>query len=208
MLLRIVAGALVAGVTVSSALAGSTMNPQEARHFVAGKLFAFTCFDGTRGAGRIMHDGSVSGSVQIGGSGPVRHARLPVNTIQVRSNAVCASLKGLPFDPCFNLEKTDEASFRGSVSGMSFAYCSFRRHGNSIIEARAHSPRSLRATSLSRRADAAREDAARADEPARSEGPRAEAARTESPKAESPRSEPAKSEPAKPASLELRSSQQ
>ena len=46
-----------------------------------------------------MHDGSVSGQVQIGGAGPVRYARLPINTIQVRPNAVCASLKGLPFDP-------------------------------------------------------------------------------------------------------------
>ena len=42
MLSRIAAGALVAGVTVSSALAGSTMSPQEARQFVAGKLFAGT----------------------------------------------------------------------------------------------------------------------------------------------------------------------
>lgn len=167
------------------------MSPQEARQFVAGKLFAFTCFDGTRGAGRIMHDGSVYGQVQIGGAGAVRYARLPVNTIQVRSNAVCASVKGLPFDPCFNLEKTDEASFRGSVSGMSFAYCSFRRHGNSIIETRARSPRSLRAASLSRRADASRS----------SDDTTTEAPKVETPKVESA---PLKSEPAP----ELRSSQQ
>ncbi len=193
MLSRIAAGALVAGVTVSSALAGSTMSPQEARQFVAGKLFAFTCFDGTRGAGRIMHDGSVSGQVQIGGAGPVRYARLPINTIQVRPNAVCASLKGLPFDPCFNLEKTDAVSFRGSVSGMSFAYCSFRRHGNSIIETRVRSPRSLRAASLSHRADASRPN----DEPARSEAPKVEAAKADV--APAPKADPAP---------ELRSSQQ
>ena len=96
----------------------------------------------------------MSGQVQIGGAGPVRYARLPINTIQVRPNAVCASLKGLPFDPCFNLEKTDAVSFRGSVSGMSFAYCSFRRHGNSIIETRVRSrPRPIRRRSCAVRSN-------------------------------------------------------
>ena len=35
---------------IAPALAGM-MNADEARKFVAGKVFAFTCFDGTRGAG-------------------------------------------------------------------------------------------------------------------------------------------------------------
>ena len=30
------------------------MSAEEARQFIAGKYFAFTCFDGTRGAGRII----------------------------------------------------------------------------------------------------------------------------------------------------------
>jgi hypothetical protein len=37
------------------ALAGM-MTAEEARKFVAGKVFAFTCFDGTRGAGRTVAD--------------------------------------------------------------------------------------------------------------------------------------------------------
>jgi hypothetical protein len=40
---------------------------------------------------------------------------------------VCASLQGIPFEPCFNLDKMDDRSFRGSVSGFGFAYCDFTR---------------------------------------------------------------------------------
>lgn len=149
MVMRFVAKALVVGMTAGaafslSAQAAEQMSPDQARAFVLNKPFAFTCFDGSRGAGRILSDGSVVGTVQFAGQGPVKYARLPSNTIQVRSNSVCASLKGLPFQPCFNLVKNDDASFRGSVSGMGFAYCDFRRHGNSMLMARASmGPRSL-----------------------------------------------------------------
>jgi len=105
------------------------MNADEARRFVSGKVFAFTCFDGTRGAGRILDDMGAVGSVQFSGAGPVRHLRLPGNTLQVRGQAVCASIKGVPFEPCFNLDKKDDRNFRGSVSGMGFAYCDFRHQG-------------------------------------------------------------------------------
>ena len=90
------------------------------------------------------------------GSGPIRHVRLPGNTLQVRGQAVCASIKGIPFEPCFNLEKKDERSFRGSVSGMGFAYCDFRHQGAAqMLMARSVSrPRSLHAPANSRSADA------------------------------------------------------
>ncbi|MGO4711022.1 hypothetical protein [Bradyrhizobium sp. 2TAF24] len=154
MLARLIAGSLVAASVVVPAIA-EEMTPEQARQFVANKLFSFTCFDGSKGSGRIYSDGSVAGSIQFGGSGPVRYARLPVNTIQVRPNSVCASLKGLPFEPCFNLTKNDEASFRGSVSGMGFAYCEFHKHGNSMIMARAQiRPRRLHPTEPTRSADA------------------------------------------------------
>lgn len=110
------------------------MNAAEARRFVVGKLFTFTCFEGTKGMGRIYHDGSVTGTIQFRGGGPVRYAALPANTLRVKGEAVCASLKGLPFEPCFNLEKTDAKSFRGSVSGLGFAYCEFTRRGGGRLE--------------------------------------------------------------------------
>ena len=144
MLARFVLGAVAAGAAITSVLAGQ-MNAEEARRFVSGKVFAFTCFDGTRGAGRVLDDMGAAGAVQFSGAGPVRHLRLPGNTLQIRGQAVCASIKGIPFEPCFNLDKRDDRSFRGSVSGMSFAYCDFHHQGAVqmlLARAVAH-PRSL-----------------------------------------------------------------
>jgi hypothetical protein len=144
MLARFVLGALTIGALIVPAVAGE-MNATEARKFVVGKIFSFTCFDGTRGAGRIFDDGSASGSIQFSGSGPTRYMRLPVNTVQTRGESVCASLKGLPFSPCFNLDKKDDRSFRGAVSGMGFAYCDFQHKGaGHILMARAISGRGPR----------------------------------------------------------------
>jgi len=200
MLSRLVWGALVASAVAGPCLA-ETLNPEQARQFIAGKIFAFTCVDGSRGAGRIHQDGSVAGSIQFAGSGPVRFARLPVNTIQVGATQVCASVKGLPFTPCFNIDKTSDATFRGSVQGMSsFAWCEFRKHGNSVLAARAErGPLSLRGRGV-RSADASKPEAAKA-EPAKAET----VSKVETPKVESAKIDPPKPEPA---ALELRQSTQ
>jgi hypothetical protein len=161
MVARFVLGTVMAGAMVAPALAGM-MSADEARRFVAGKVFAFTCFDGTRGAGRILDDMGAAGSIQFSGSGPIRHVRLPGNTLQVRGQAVCASLKGVPFEPCFNLDRQDDRSFRGSVSGMGFAYCDFRHQGggHQMLMARSVArPRSLNRVSDARAAEAARVEA-------------------------------------------------
>src|ERR1044072_9235903 len=113
MLARLVLGAVTAAATIVPALAGM-MNADEARRFVAGKVFAFNCFDGTRGAGRVLDDLGAAGSIQFSGAGPIPQVRLPGNPRQTRAEAFCASIKGLPFEPCFNLDKRDERSFRGS----------------------------------------------------------------------------------------------
>ena len=202
MLSRLVFGALVAGACAVPVHAQS-LSPDQARQFVAGKLFAFSCMDGTRGAGRIHHDGSVAGSIQFGGSGPVRLARLPGNTIRIGSSQVCASLKGLPFQPCFNLEKTSDASFRGSVQGMGFAYCDFRRHGNSLLVARAErGPKSLRPRGI-RSADASRAEASKTETVSKVETPRVEVSKIDPPKTDAPKIDAPKTEPA---SLDLRRS--
>jgi hypothetical protein len=183
MLARFVLGAIAAGAVMGPALAAQ-MNAEEARRFVAGKVFAFTCFDGTRGAGRVFEDGGAAGAVQFSGAGPIRHMRLPGNTLQVRGQAVCASIRGLPFEPCFNLDKMDEASFRGSVSGMGFAYCDFHHQGAaSMMLARAVArPRSLH--------------------PPEHTGSVELSSRVETPRVESNRIEPVKSEAAEPAKSE------
>ncbi len=51
------------------AVAGN-MGADEARRFVVGNLFSFTCFEGTSGEGRVYADGSVGGVIRLGGSGP------------------------------------------------------------------------------------------------------------------------------------------
>ena len=159
MLARIVFGAFLAG-TVATPVLAQTMNADEARKFVANKMFAFTCFDGTKGVGRITEDGAAAGAVQFSGAGATRNMRLPSNTLQVRGQQICASIKGIPFEPCFNLEKKDDRSFRGSVSGMGFAYCDFRHQGAAqMLMARAVArPRSLHAPANARSADVPRND--------------------------------------------------
>jgi hypothetical protein len=188
MLARFVLGTIAAGAVIAPALAGQ-MNADEARKFVAGKVFAFTCFDGTRGAGRVLDDGGAAGAVQFAGSGPVRRMRLPGNTLQVRGQAVCASIKGIPFEPCFNLDKKDERNFRGSVSGMGFAYCDFRHQGAAqMLMARAVGrPRSLRP------AQTRSTDATHTEVSVRVETPAVESDRIE-PVWSGTRSQPAKSE--------------
>jgi hypothetical protein len=177
MVARFVLGAVVAASVAMPAMAGQTMSADEAKKFVAGKLFAFTCFDGTRGAGRVFDDGGAAGAVQFSGSGPSRNMRLPINTLQVKGQAICASIKGLPFDPCFNLVKNDERSFRGAVSGMGFAYCDFRHQGvGQMLMARSLArPRSLRAPEATRSADAAHTEVS-----VRVETPRVEIGKIES----------------------------
>jgi hypothetical protein len=123
---------LVAGLLATGAACAEPMKSDQ--------LFAYTCFDGTRGTGRISNDGSVVGTVQVRGAGPIRNTALPPGTLHVKGQSVCATVRGMPFDPCFNLEKTDAQSFRGSISGLGFAYCDFTRRNNR--------PNIVRATTL------------------------------------------------------------
>ena len=119
--------ASAAGVLAAWPAGAGEMRTDEAKRFIAGKLYSFRCFEGTAGAGRIQHDGSVVGVVRFGGAGAVRYVNLPAGTLRVKGQYWCASLKGISFEPCFDLVKVDEYSFRGNVTGLSFAYCSFTR---------------------------------------------------------------------------------
>ena len=116
------------------------MSAKTARAFVAGKMFSYQCFDGTTGVGRINNDGSAAGTIRIAGKDPTRYVRLPVNTLYESGEQICATLKGLPFTPCFNLTKTSEYSFRGVVSGMGFMYCDFVRGGRPTATKRTRTP--------------------------------------------------------------------
>jgi hypothetical protein len=127
-------------VVALPAVAGE-LNFDAAKRLVAGKLFAYSCFDGTTGAGRINPDGAVAGTIQIQGSGPLRFVTLPAGTVHNRNGSICATVKGLPISPCFNVVQTSPNHFRGSIWGLGFAYCDFTRRGGRIEMARANSRR-------------------------------------------------------------------
>ena len=126
-------GKFVGLAIISAALAGATptaaddMKADEARHFIAGRQFSYQCFEGTSGRGRINADGSVSGYISIRGTQAPRFVVLPAGTLRVKGDQYCASMRGLPFEPCFHLNRTGSYSFRGAVSGFGFAYCDFSR---------------------------------------------------------------------------------
>jgi len=115
---------VMAALAVSLPAQAGEMRPEEAKAFVAGKVFAYSCFEGTTGAGRINADGSVVGTIRVRGTGPSHNVTLPPNTIRVGSG-ICASVQGMPFQPCFDVVKIDNNRFRGSLSGFGFAYCDF-----------------------------------------------------------------------------------
>jgi len=89
MLVRV---AVVAGTCVLGAVAAKAeeLGPEQARAFVVGKLFSYTCFDGTVGMGRIFADGSVVGTIRPGGRGEVRFMNLPPGTLRVEGSSTCA----------------------------------------------------------------------------------------------------------------------
>ncbi len=66
--------ALTVGLLAAVPAFAGEMSAEEARRFVVGKMFNYTCFEGTRGQGRVLSDGSVVGSIQFQGAGQVRYA--------------------------------------------------------------------------------------------------------------------------------------
>ena len=120
---------LIGFAVAAQAVHAAEMSPEQARRFIVGEMFIISCFDGTRGAGRVYADGSAAGTLQLRGVGPMRSASLPAGTLKVKGEAVCAGLKAVPFEPCFNLNRTGDNSFRGWVRGLDFAYCDFTRVG-------------------------------------------------------------------------------
>src|SRR5262245_3651728 len=125
---------VLAGLVTALPVQAHEMKADEARRFVIGKLFSYTCFDGTTGAGRVYPDGSVIGTIRNGnGRGGVRFMAMPAGTLRVKGDTVCASVRGMPFEPCFSLQKTSANSFRGSIGIFGIAYCDFTRRGRAEL---------------------------------------------------------------------------
>jgi hypothetical protein len=133
---------VLAGVLVAvPAFAAGPMNADEARRFVIGKLFSFNCFEGTSGTGRVQPDGSVAGIVRFGGATGARYVSLPPGTLRVRGETVCGLMGSM--ETCFDLYRTDAQSFRGSISGLGFAYCQFTNRGGRAELTKSSRPRSI-----------------------------------------------------------------
>jgi hypothetical protein len=81
--------AVVTLLSFSPALA-ENLDAEAARRFIVGKLFAFTCADGSRGAARVYDDGSVIGTIQFHGSEqPARYGcRRKRSSSQARQSAL------------------------------------------------------------------------------------------------------------------------
>ena len=86
----------IAGIAFigTGAASAQTLTPEQARAFVVGRTYAFSCFEGTTGAGRIFPDGSVAGTVTFQSQGSARFVRLPPNTVRVRTENVCGFVDG------------------------------------------------------------------------------------------------------------------
>src|SRR5258708_18555187 len=113
---------VVATLLAASLACAETLSPDAARRFVAGKLFAFNCFDGSRGAGRIYGDGSVIGTIQFRGAGPVRAVWLPAGTLRGRGGAGGAPPQGIALAPPFPRLKMGGRPFPGPAR----CFCCFR----------------------------------------------------------------------------------
>ena len=105
------ASVLTAGLLGSSGIAGAEeLGPEQARAFIVGKLFAFTCFEGTTGMGRILSDGSVVGTVRIHGQGETRFAKLPAGTVWIDGQSLCAHVAGSRSPPSSAAPRTSMAA--------------------------------------------------------------------------------------------------
>lgn len=114
----------------TGAASAQTLTPDQARAFVTGRTFAFSCFEGSTGAGRIFPDGSVAGTITLQSQGTARFVRLPPNTVRVRGENVCGFVEGMTFEPCFEVMKTGPSTFRGQLAGVETMWCDFTRLGN------------------------------------------------------------------------------
>lgn len=75
-----------------------------------------------------------NGVIQVRGTGLTRYGTMPVGTLRADGERVCASLPRSIMQPCFYLERTNDSGFRGSILGLSFAYCDFTLHQDAHVE--------------------------------------------------------------------------
>src|SRR5260370_35809038 len=115
---RVIVGA---GIIAAMPAGAGEVKPLEAKRFIAGKYFSYSCFEGTTGAGRINADGSVVGTIQVRGSGPVRLIALPTGTVREQPDSICATLRGMPFHHGFTIDRPDARDSLSAPADLGFA---------------------------------------------------------------------------------------
>lgn len=113
----------------SAPAAAQQLTADQARDFVIGRNFSFSCFEGSTGSGKVYPDGSVAGFISLRDR-PPRFVRLPPNTLRVRGVSVCGFVEGMTFEPCFDVVKTGSTSFRGTLAGVETMWCDFKAGGD------------------------------------------------------------------------------
>ena len=124
--MRVRVAVLCAHVLMALSAVAEELGPEQARAFVVGKSFAYSCFDGTAGMGRIMADGSVVGTITPGGRGETKLATLPPGTIKSDGTLcapICTACQLSLASRCRKNPITK--AFAGSIAGLDFAYCDF-----------------------------------------------------------------------------------
>jgi hypothetical protein len=120
--------------------AAESLQAEAARSFISGKLFSFSCFERSHGTGRIFSDGSVDGDIYFRGAPEMRHVTLPAGTLGVRGQTYCATLPGLPLEPCFSVDRTGPRAFRGSLIALQSASCEFIQRADTPVEPGSSAP--------------------------------------------------------------------
>ena len=117
---------VLAGLVTAVPAQAAEMKADEARRFIIGKLFSYTAFYGTSGAGRVYADGSVIGTIRNGRGGvrfmagdAGRHAESEGRrrVRQCARHAVRALSSAWTSQP---------VSFRGSLGAFGIAVLPFR----------------------------------------------------------------------------------
>jgi len=121
---------IAAFAAVPCVAVADSMDAEQARAFVVGRTFSYNCYEGSVGSGRVLADGSVAGTIRVRGQGTARYVELPAGTLKAKGAAVCAKLKGVAFEPCFDLDKVSDTTFRGNLAGFDRMWCEFSRGGN------------------------------------------------------------------------------
>lgn len=137
--------ALTSAAIAPAPAAAQQLTAEQAREFVLGRMFSFNCFEGSKGAGRVYPDGSVAGMITLRDNAP-RFVRLPPNTLRMRGENVCGFVKGMTFEPCFDLVKTGHNSFRGSLAGVQTMWCDFVGTGGDRPQVASRRSKSKRGT--------------------------------------------------------------